>query len=168
MHGLANLTALNNQGCLYALAHANQIVVNGTYSQQRWDGGMLLVDVAVREDDVVYTLVNAGLGILTELVECLTQAFLTLLDIKQDGQLLGVKALISDVTKYIQLGVGEHRLWQAHHLTVAGIRRQDVGSYSADVLCQTHYQLLTDGVDGRVGDLRKLLTEVVEQHLWTV
>ena len=129
---------------------------------------MLLVDVAVREDDVVYTLVNAGLGILTELVQSLTQAFLTFLNIEEDGQLLGVESLIADVTKYVELCIGEHRLWQAHHLTVAGIGRQDVGSYGTDVLCQAHYQLLTDGVDGRVGDLCKLLTEVVEQHLWTV
>ena len=34
MHGLTNLTTLNNQGCLYALAHADQIMVNSTYSQQ--------------------------------------------------------------------------------------------------------------------------------------
>ena len=88
--------------------------------------------------------------------------------LEQHWQLYCLESLISDVTKYVELGICQHGLWQAHHLAVAGIRRQDVGSYSTDVLCQTHYQLLTDGVDGRVGDLSELLTEVVEQHLWTV
>ena len=34
VHHLANLTALHNQGRLHTLTHANQIVVNSTYSQQ--------------------------------------------------------------------------------------------------------------------------------------
>ena len=98
MHGLANLTALNNQGCLYALAHADQIVVNSTYSQQRWDGSMLVINIAVREDDVVDTLVNTCLGILAELVQGLAETFLAFLYIEEDGQLLGVESLISDIT----------------------------------------------------------------------
>ena len=35
MHYLANLTTFNYQGCLYALAHANQIVVNSRNSKER-------------------------------------------------------------------------------------------------------------------------------------
>ena len=57
---------------------------------------------------------------------------------------------------------------QAHHLTVRGIGRQDVGPHSTDIFCQRHDQFLTNGVDGWVCDLRKLLTEIVEEHLWTV
>ena len=64
--------------------------------------------------------------------------------------------------------VGQNGLRQAHHLTVRSIGRQNVRSNSTDVLRETHYQFLADRVDGRVGHLCKLLTEVVEQHLWTV
>ena len=129
---------------------------------------MLLVDVAIREDDVVHTLVNAGLSILTQLIECLTESLLAFLDVEEDGQFLRVESLIADVTKYVELRVGQHGLWQTNHLAVRGIGRQDVGSYGSDVFCQAHYQLLTNRVDGGVGNLRKLLTEIVEQHLWTV
>ena len=83
-------------------------------------------------------------------------------------QLTGLEALIAYVAEYVELGVGEHWLWQSHHLAVAGIRRQYAVAHSADVFRQTHHQFLTYRVDGRVGDLSKLLTEIVEEHLRTV
>ena len=64
--------------------------------------------------------------------------------------------------------VGQYGLWQTHHLTVRGVGRQDVRTYSTDVLGQRHHQFLADGVDSRIGDLCKLLTEIVEEHLRTV
>ena len=59
-------------------------------------------------------------------------------------------------------------MWQTNHLAVAGIGCQDVGSHGTDILCQTHHQFLSDGVDGGVGNLRKLLTEIVEEYLGAV
>ena len=168
MHHLTNLTALNDQGGLYALTHRNQIMMHGTYSQQTRYCSMRLVDIAIRENDVVHTLVNTCLSLMTQVIQSLSQALFTLTHFKEDRQLLGVKAFIADVTKYIKLCVGQYGLRQTNHLTVRGIGRQDVGSYGSDVLCQAHHQLLADRVDGRVRHLRKLLTEVVEQHLWTV
>ena len=168
MHHLTNFATLYNQGSLHTLTHAYQIVVDSRDGQQRGDGSVHVVDVAVAEDNVVHTLVHAGLGLMTQIVQCLAQAFLALLHIKENGQFLGIESFIANVTQYVQLCVGQYGLWQAHHLTVRGIRRQDVGTYSADILCEAHHQLLTDGVDGGVGNLRKLLTEVVEQHLRTV
>ena len=64
--------------------------------------------------------------------------------------------------------VGQYGLRQAHHLTVRGVGRQDVCSHGADILRQRHHQLFADGVDGRVRHLRKLLTEIVEEHLRTI
>ena len=98
MHRLTNLAALHNQGGLYTLAHANQIVVNSAYSQQRRDCCVLLVDVTIGEDDVVHTLVDAGFCLVTEFVECFAQAFLTLLDFKEDGQFLRVETFIPYIT----------------------------------------------------------------------
>ena len=123
---------------------------------------MRLVEVAVAQDDVVHTLVYTGFSLMTQVVECLAQTFLTLRYLEEDRQLLGVEALIADVTEYIKLCVGQYGLRQAHHLTVRGIGCQDVRTYGTDILCETHHQLLADGVDGRVRHLRKLLTEVVE------
>ena len=64
--------------------------------------------------------------------------------------------------------VGQYGLRQAHHLTVRGVWRQDVRSHGANILRQAHHKFLTDGVDGGVRHLGKLLTKVVEQQLWTI
>ena len=106
VHYLANLTALNNQSCLHTLTYANQVVVNSTNGQQRWDGGMGIVQVAVAQDNVVHTLIYTGFGLVAQVVKSLAQAFLTLGHLKHDRQLLGVEALVADVTKYIKLCVG--------------------------------------------------------------
>ena len=37
MHGLADFSTLHNQGRLHALAHRNQIVMDGRDGEQRWD-----------------------------------------------------------------------------------------------------------------------------------
>ena len=72
MHRLANLTTLHYQRGLHTLAHADKIMMNGAHSQQTWDGRMGIIDVTVREDDVVYTLVNTHLSLMAQVVESLT------------------------------------------------------------------------------------------------
>ena len=47
VHRLADLATLYYQGCLHTFAHADEIVMHGTHSQQTWDGRMLFVDVPV-------------------------------------------------------------------------------------------------------------------------
>ena len=64
--------------------------------------------------------------------------------------------------------VGQYGLRQSHHLAVRGVGRQNVGAHGADILRQRHHQFLADGVDGGVRHLRKLLAEIVEEHLRSV
>ena len=85
MHHLANLAALHYQRRLHTLAYADQVVVNSRDRQQRRDGRMRLVDVAVTEDDVVDPFVHAPLSFMAEVVECLAQSLFTLLDIEEDS-----------------------------------------------------------------------------------
>ena len=59
-------------------------------------------------------------------------------------------------------------MWQTHHLTVALVRVQNSGTNTTDIFSQTHHEVLTDRVDGRVRNLSELLAEVVEEYLWTV
>ena len=165
VHGLANFSALHDQRRLHAFAYGNQVMVYGADGQQRRDGGMLLVNVAVGENDVVHALVHAALGFVTEAVQRLLQSFRPLFRIEEHGELLCLESLIADVAKNIQLRVGQDGLRQTHHLAVGGVGGQDVGAYSADVFGQRHDQLFTDGVDGGVRHLSKLLTEIVEQNL---
>ena len=82
MHRLANLTAFHNQGCLYAFAYRNQIMMYGRDGQQRRYCSMLFVNVAVSQHDIVHAIVHATLSLMAKVVECFPQAFFALLYIE--------------------------------------------------------------------------------------
>ena len=168
MHHFANLTALYNQRRLHALLHADEVMMHRTHSQQAWNGGTLFVNVSVRQDDVVHSLVHACLSLLAEVLNSLAQSARPFVNIEKHWQFLRIEALIADVAQNVQLCVCQHRLWQPHHLAVRCVRSQDVRAHSTNVFRQAHHQFLTDGVNGRVCYLSKLLAEVVEEYLWTV
>ena len=129
---------------------------------------MCLVDVAVGEDDVVYTLVHALLRLLAEVVDGHLQAALPLRDVEEHRELDGLETLVAYVAEDVELGVGQHRLRQADHLAVALVRSEDVGSHASDVLLERHNQILADRVDGWVGHLGELLAEIVVEYLRAV
>ena len=129
------------------------------------------IKVAVGEDDVVVTLVNSPFGIKTQLAESRTKTLAPLRDIsigEGHGQLDGVEALIAYVAEKVELSVGKHRLGQAHHLAVALVGGQNVGAHSTYILRKAHHQFFPYGVYGGVGNLGKLLAEIVEQQLRAV
>ena len=74
MHRLTNLTALNDQRRLHAFTYTDQVMVHGADGQKARYSGVLLVDVAIGKDDVVYTLVHTLLSLLTKVVESLTES----------------------------------------------------------------------------------------------
>lgn len=73
MHHFTDLTALHDQGGLHTFANLDEIMVNGTHSQQRRDGYMLIIGITVREDDIVVTVIHALLSIVTKSGDSLTQ-----------------------------------------------------------------------------------------------
>jgi len=129
---------------------------------------MGLIHATVGEDDIVVTVIHALCRLLAEFIQSLMQSFFALGGFENHVKLDGIESLVADILKDIQLGVGQDRMWQANHLAVALVRVQDAGTYSSDILGKTHHEVLTDGVDGWVGNLSKLLTEVVEEDLWLV
>ena len=129
---------------------------------------MGISNVAVGKDDIVYALIHAGLSLLAQILECLTKTRLALFYLKRHGEFLGLETFIPNIAKDIQLGVRQYGLGQTHHLTVGSIRGKDTRTYTTDILGEAHDEFLTDRVDGRVGYLCKLLTEIVEEYLWTV
>ena len=165
MHRLAYLARLHDEGRLHALAHADEVVVYGRDGQQRGDGHVRLIGLAVGEDDVVVALVHRFLRPAAEVVERLAQAVAAFCSVEEDGQLDGVEALVADVAEDVELGVVQYRMRQAHHLAVGLVGIQDARAHASDILRQAHHQLLADGVDGGVGHLGKLLAEVVEERL---
>ena len=92
----------------------------------------------------------------------------TLLDVEQHGEFLCFETLIADVAENVQLRVRQHGLGKAHHLAVRSVGCQDVCAHRTDILRQAHHQFLTNRVNGGVGHLCELLTEVVEENLRTV
>ena len=96
------------------------------------------------------------------------QSFFALRSFENHVKLDGIESLVADILKDIQLCIRQDRMWQANHLAVALVRVQNARTYTTDILGKTHHEVLTDGVDGWVGNLSKLLTEVVEKNLWLV
>ena len=129
---------------------------------------MGLIHATVAQDDVVVTIIHALCCLLAEFIQSLMQSFFALGGFENHVELDGIESLVADILKDIQLGIGQDRMWQANHLAVALVWVQNAGTYSTDILGKTHHEVLTDGVDGRVGNLCKLLTEVVEENLWLV
>ena len=168
MHYLTNLTALYDEGSLHTLAGINQIMMYGAHGEQRWDGSMGFIHATVAQDDVVVAIIHALCSLLAEFIQSLMQSFFALGGFEEHVELYCIESLVSDILKDIQLGIGQDRMWQANHLAVALVRVQNAGTYTTDILGKTHHEVLTDGVDGRVGNLSKLLTEVVEENLWLV
>ena len=168
MHYLTNFTTLNDKGSLHTLAGINQIMMYGAHGEQRWDGGMSLIHATVAQDDVVITIIHALGSLLTKFIQSLMQSFFALGGFEEHVELYCIEALVADILKDIQLGIGQDRMWQTDHLAIALVRVQNAGTYTADILGKTHHEVLTDRVDSRVGNLSKLLTEVVEENLWLV
>ena len=118
VHHLTYLARFYYEGCLHTFLHRDEVVVYGADSEQRRYGGMCRVDVTVREDDVVNTIVHTLLSFLAELVNGSPESALALAYIEQHGQFLGLETLVAYVAEYVELGVCQHRLWQTHHLAV--------------------------------------------------
>ena len=140
----------------------------GAHGEQRWDGGMGLIHATVAQDDVVVTIIHALGSLLTKFIQCLMQSFFALGGFEEHVEFYCIESLVADILKDIQLGIGQDRMWQTNHLAVALVWVQNAGTYTADILGKTHHEVLTDRVDSRVGNLSKLLTEVVEENLWLV
>ena len=168
MHYLTNLTTFYDEGCLHTLAGINQIMMYGAHGEQRWDGSMGFIHATVAQDDVVVAIIHALCRLLAEFIQSLMQSFFALGGFEEHVELHGIESLVADILKDIELGIGQDRMWQANHLAVAFVWVQNAGTYSTDILGKTHHEVLTDRVDGRVGNLSKLLTEVVEENLWLV
>ena len=160
VHGLTDLTALHYQGGLDAFAHRYQVVVHRRYRKQTRDCDMGLVHFTVGKYNVVVSLVHTPFCILAEFIdgsahvagEC-------------HRELDGIEPLIADVAQQIELCIVQYGMRQADHLAVALVGIEDSCPHAADVLFQAHHKTLANRVDGGVGDLRELLTEIIEEDL---
>ena len=93
-------------------------MMNGAHCEQRRNGCVLFIDIAVAEDDVVVAVVYTALGLLAECIERLAQSVLALAALKQHRQLDCVKSLVAYIAQYIELSIGQNGVGQTHHLAV--------------------------------------------------
>ena len=129
---------------------------------------MCFVNTTVWQNNVVYAIIHTLLCHVAKIIERLFQALSTLCRLKSHGQFNGIKALIANVAKNVELTICQNRLWQTHHLAMALVWRKNIHAHSSHILSERHNQLLTNRVNSRIGNLGKLLTEVVKQQLRTV
>ena len=121
------------------------------------------VYVAVGKHDVVHSFVDGFFCLLAEGCQCFLQSLAPFCHFEEQGQFHGLEAFVPDVAENIQLGVVQDGMVQPHHLAMVFAGCQYVHAYGSDVFGQRHYQFFAYRVDRRVGDLGKLLAEIVVQ-----
>jgi len=117
--------------------------------------------VAVGQYNVVHAFGDGLFGFLAQAVKRFLQSCTSFGDFKQYRQLYGLEAFVADVAENIQLRIRQDGVVQPYHFAMAFVGCQYVHAHCADVLGERHYQLFADRVDRRIGDLRKLLAEVI-------
>ena len=121
---------------------------------------MVLVDVAVREDDDVGTVLVGAVHLQEHAVDGLFQAGVLIVI---DGHRGGLEAGHVHVLDLEQIRAGQDGVLHLEHLAVLGLVLQQV-AVGTHIDAGGGDNLLTDGIDGRVGDLCEPLLEVVEQR----
>ena len=97
-------------------------------------------------------------------VERALQALGAFLHREEHGQRGGQEIALRDAAQLLQVAVGQNGMRQLEGVAVLRRLVQNV-ALGADVAGERHHHLFADGIDGRIGDLREKLLEVMEQRL---
>ena len=174
---LAGVARLDDQAHLGPGLLADQVVVHGRSEQQRGDGCPVDRRVAVREDDEVGAVRDGGRHLAAHAIDGTRQGLaprrrrrarvprLAHLEEPVDGERLEARrlAVLVDVHQLGQVVAVDHGQGQQDLAAraLAGLEQVGLGP---DGGRQRGHQLLTDGVEGRVGHLCEQLGEVVVQE----
>ena len=164
VHHLARLAALDDQRHLRAGLLAHQAIVHRGHRQQAGNRRVGRIDAAVGEDQQRVAGIDGERGAGAQVVERVLQARLAILGAEQRRQRGRQQIARGDAAQLFQIAIGEDRMRQLERVAVLRRLVQNV-ALRADVADQRHHQLFADGIDGRIGDLREELLEVVEQRL---
>ena len=158
---VAGLAALQNDGNGGALLGAHQMLLQRRHRQQRRDGHMVFIHAAVGQDQDVGAVAVGAVAADEQPVQRTVQRRGLVIQ-QRDG--LHREAGALHVLDLHQIGVAEDRAFQLQHGAVFRLFHQQV-AVGADIYRGVGDDLFADGVDGRIGDLREELLEVVEQRL---
>ena len=162
MH-FTRLAGFEDETDLGALAFADQIVVQSGNRHERRDGGIMLVDAAVTEDDDVDAGIDLQRCLVKQLRHRVFKALGAFCRIKQRWNRHRAEFTLSDVLEFREFLIREDRRFQfdeiaafSHWIEQIALR-PDGGDGRGD-------DLFTDTVDRRVGDLGEELLEVIVEQ----
>jgi hypothetical protein len=162
---LADVAGLDDQPDAHPVLGADQVVVHGGEHQQRRDRSEVLRGVAVREHEELRPGRDRLVGLAAHLVDAVLHGARAGVDAVEtaDRRRDVAERTRGDVLDLGQLVVVDHREVEDDLAGVLGSGRQQV-ALRAEPEAQRRDDLLADGVERRVGDLRERLGEVVEEQ----
>ena len=164
VHDLARLAGFDDERDLGAGLLADQVVVNRGEREQARDGRVVFVDAAIGNDDQGVAGFDGERRAAAEAVERALEAFFAVLGGEERGQGGGEQVAGGDAAQFLEIAIGEdgvrqRSVWQCSRRFLRMLRSR------ADVADERHHHLFANGIDGRIGDLREKLLEVIEQRL---
>ena len=159
MH-LSGFAGLQHQPHAGAGALANGVMVRAGDRQQGRNGGLALINAAVRQNNVAVTRFYGLVHLGAHRVQGLLQALRAGRRRIQNGNGAGLEPRQVHVADAGQLGVSQHRRGNAHAPATERARIQQV-ALRADGGGDLGDQLLADAVQWRVGHLGEQLLEIV-------
>jgi len=166
MH-LADVAGLDEEADHRPRLGADEVLVHRGAQQQRRDGRVLRVAVAVRQDDEPLALPDHRVDLVEDLLQAALKALAASADRVEardaDTREAGLVAVIVDVQDLGELVVVDDRE-RKHDLTAVRRGRLEHIALGPDDARQRGDDLLADGVERRVRHLGEQLREVVEQH----
>ena len=157
---LVGFGAFQNEGQRGALLGADEVLGHCGHRQQTGDGHMVLVDVAVGQDDDVCPVLVGAVHFEEDAVDGLFEAGILIV---VDGNGRDLEARHVHVLDLEQICGGQDRVVDLEHLAVFGLVLQQV-AVGTHIDAGRGDDLLADGVDGGVRHLCEPLLEVVEQR----
>ena len=155
----ARLAAFQNQRHSRALAGADQVLADCAHSQKAGDGDVVLVNVAVGQNQDVGTVAVGAVHIDKQAVNGLFQVSVLVV---ADRQRHDLEAGHIHRLDFEQISLGQNRVLDFQHLAVVGILFQQI-ALGTDIYGGGSDDLLAQGIDGRVRDLGEHLLEVLAQ-----
>jgi len=161
---LAGLAGLEHETGAGAQTLADEIVMQAGDGQQRGDGGEVRADAAVAEDeDVDLLLLDHAAGDHADLLHGLGQAALAAGDTEEGGEDANLETGLVEAADLGEFLVGEDGPLDLDAAAGRGLRVQQI-ALGAEAGLGGDDDLLADGVDRRVGDLREELLEVIVEE----
>ena len=160
MMNLSGFSGLQNQrhGCLFFRPH--QVLVYGGNRQQGGNRHMVFIHAPVGKHQDIGAILVDFVHLHEQTVDGPLQVGALVIG---DGNHCRLEAVHLHLFDFQHIRIGENGIVDLHHLTVFRFLFQQI-SLLAHIDRGAGNNLLTDGIDGRIGHLRKQLFEIIEQR----